>query len=468
MKKDAAKKVSVVMPVLNGMPYFKKALDSVRYQEMKDIEIIVVDAGSTDGTVAYVEECMHLDDRIKLLVSERKSHGVQCNMGMREAEGKYVAFCESDDYVDAHMLADLYETAEQNDYPDCVKSNLILFIDRGVEEFSIIYDVLSNKKKALYNKVISIDDFAGLIWRDINMVYGIYLNIFLRESEIRLNETPGASFQDIGFVQQVNLLAKRQVFVRKAYYHYRKDNNGSSVYKKERSRFAMQECEYALKWIRTKKNVDHNHGLLAISRLLNMFALLYSEDIYKYKSISFDEELEGFQKKVLSFLKEYSLTERVALEGNTFVWLFLRDIEQFKLLSLVRGEKEIWEIATFKDLITSCNSVVIVTAGDVGTGLYALLVRNNWDGKVIFCDNDKDKQGTEVMGVPVLSVEKAVEDYSNALYLVNPLVYADLTEQLKSNGIKSDKIVCAPFITAHTSMEIDFNQIGASSQEASV
>lgn len=460
MNERGSIKVSVILPVLNGMPYFEKAMNSVVGQRLEDIEIIVVDAGSTDGTMEYVKKCMTDDSRIILIDSEKKSHGLQCNIGMNRASGKYVTFCESDDYMEAGMLQDLYEIAVQNDFPECVKSDFYMFVDRDGEEFKLTYDVLSGKREMLYNKEISIKDFPGLIMRDINMWNGIVRTDFITENKIRLNETPGASFQDVGFVQQVNLLAQRQIYVHQPYYHYRQDNMGSSVYKKERSLFALQECEYAIKWLGSKGNVKHKYGLLAVARLLNMFVQFYSEDKYKNNAVSYDDKLQSFQKEVIDFIIDYGLAGRSVLEANTLAWLFLNDLEQFRIFAKIHRKKEECAMKTFRDSLRGCMEIVILTSGDIGQSVYALLVCNDWRGKAIFCDNNTDKQGTQIMGVPVLSVEQAVKDCPDALYIVNPNMYGDLSEQLISNGIYSERIIYGPFVFPHTCMGIDLNCLG--------
>ena len=150
-------KISVIMPVLNGMPYLKTALTSVLDQSVKDIEVIVVDAGSRDGSVQYVEEQKKHDSRIKLLYSECKSMGYQYNLGIQNADGEYVGFCESDDYLASDMLEKLYRTAEERGEMDFIKSDFFMFIGTAGNEFSIKYEVLSSKYRHLYGKKINIE-----------------------------------------------------------------------------------------------------------------------------------------------------------------------------------------------------------------------------------------------------------------------------------------------------------------------
>ena len=105
-------KVSVIIPVLNGAEYIRECMDSIVGQTLSDIEIIPVDAGSTDGTLEILKEYAKKDTRIKLLTADKKSMGYQYNIGIAAAEGEYVGFCESDDYISETMYEKLARIAE--------------------------------------------------------------------------------------------------------------------------------------------------------------------------------------------------------------------------------------------------------------------------------------------------------------------------------------------------------------------
>ena len=68
-------KVSIIMPSLNVVDYIQECMESVVNQTLKDIEIICVDAGSTDGTLEILREYEEKDSRVKIILSDRKSYG---------------------------------------------------------------------------------------------------------------------------------------------------------------------------------------------------------------------------------------------------------------------------------------------------------------------------------------------------------------------------------------------------------
>lgn len=110
--------VSVIVPVYNVNSYIKKCVDSLINQTMSDIEIILVDDGSTDGSAeicdAYAEEYSN----IRVIHKENGGLGNTRNAGIKIAGGKYIGFLDSDDYVSANMYERLLDLAVSND-ADC-------------------------------------------------------------------------------------------------------------------------------------------------------------------------------------------------------------------------------------------------------------------------------------------------------------------------------------------------------------
>ena len=104
-------KVSVIMPSLNVVKYIEKCMNSVVNQSLKDIEIIVIDAGSTDGTEKIIQTYAKQDSRIRLVHSDKKSYGYQINLGLSIAIGEYVGIVEPDDWIEPDAYEVLYQYA---------------------------------------------------------------------------------------------------------------------------------------------------------------------------------------------------------------------------------------------------------------------------------------------------------------------------------------------------------------------
>ncbi|MDR2156164.1 MAG: glycosyltransferase [Clostridiales Family XIII bacterium] len=109
-------KVSVIIPVYNTERYLERCLDSVVGQTMEDMEILLVNDGSTDGSERILLACLagH-PDKIVYLKKENGGLSSARNCGMRRATGEYIAFVDSDDFVERDMFELLYAAAKETD-----------------------------------------------------------------------------------------------------------------------------------------------------------------------------------------------------------------------------------------------------------------------------------------------------------------------------------------------------------------
>ena len=104
-------KVSVVVPIYNVETYLRKCVNSILAQTLEDIEIILVDDGSPDCCGEIADEYAQKDDRVKVIHQENAGLGPARNTGIMNAEGEYIGFVDSDDWVDPQMFEELYNAA---------------------------------------------------------------------------------------------------------------------------------------------------------------------------------------------------------------------------------------------------------------------------------------------------------------------------------------------------------------------
>lgn len=105
--------ISVIVPVYNVEPYLRKCLDSILAQTYRDLEILIIDDGSTDGSGAICDEYAGKDERVRVFHTENKSLSCARNLGLDNAQGEWIGFVDSDDWIEPDMYETLLRRAEE-------------------------------------------------------------------------------------------------------------------------------------------------------------------------------------------------------------------------------------------------------------------------------------------------------------------------------------------------------------------
>lgn len=298
----AAPKVSIVVPIYNVEKYLHQCLDSVVNQTLKDIEIICVDDGSTDSSPAIIQEYIEKDSRVKVITKPNSGYGNSMNRGFDMAEGEYIGIVESDDYVEPDMFEKLYAAASENKL-DVVKSGFYFYYSVP-EERNEIYEIVSKARAGVtfcpasdFKSPMEMVEFFNLkpsIWS------AIYRRDFIRETGIRFNETPGASFQDTSFNFKVYALAKRVQLLKEAYLHYRQDNEASSVNNPDKVFCVCDEYEVIQEFLDTNpkyrsrlefvsKRIKYDSYMWNLNRLVPKHRFMFIERIAEEFKTDFEK-----------------------------------------------------------------------------------------------------------------------------------------------------------------------------------
>lgn len=434
-------KVSIVLPSKNVKEYINECLDSVINQTLKDIEIICVDANSTDGTREIIEQYMRLDTRIRLLDDTEGSCGYAYNIGIAAARGKYVGFVETDDYVRTDMFEKLYAIAEKN-HLDFVKANHINFVNIDGERYfeeEKIFNFTPYEKN--YGIIINPSIYPEVNWFDHCMWNGIYSKSFLEEKNIKLNESKGPSYQDHGFQWQTMLKARKAMYVDDAYYYYRNDNANASMKNLNGIVKDYGEFIFVKKIITDMPETTLDHMNIFYDKLF--YTLRRWIELYQ----KFEFELNDEQKTVInnwiSELKKgekYISPKLIGIEKYCELKLLLNDFDTYcKYIKNEITSKEEY----LKNIVDSLHekNVVIFGCGMFGKRLLVALKKNDEINVNAFCDNNA-YDGQTVLGKKVYNPEYAVAKYSDSYFIIaNQRFYLDCMRQLMELGISKSKIL---------------------------
>ncbi len=212
-------KVSVIIPVFNVEKYLEKALESVVNQTLEDIEIIIVNDGSTDNSGAICDHYNKQHNNIKYInLSENSGYGRACNEGIYNAKGRYIGILEPDDFIDPDAYKYAYEQTKEVDI-DIVRFGFSLYDEGKIKEST--YNKVLNDLKVPSNIVFHVMDYPDLLSTQPTVWGFLYRRQFLIENTIKFQETPGASFQDVSFYFKILALSNNAIFLKNLFYFYR-------------------------------------------------------------------------------------------------------------------------------------------------------------------------------------------------------------------------------------------------------
>ncbi len=196
-------KISVIIPVYNVEKYLRECLDSVVNQTLKEIEIILVDDGSTDLSGEICDEYAAKDERIKVIHKKNEGTGIARNTAIEFSTGEYIFFLDSDDLIELTVLEKLYiKTIETNS--DIVISQTKLIFDKeclNIEEKLAWYDEYFDIKP-IDNLRVSIDNFGYAVKIPVVVWGKLYRSKFLKENNLAfINKN--VPHEDDGFLVKV-------------------------------------------------------------------------------------------------------------------------------------------------------------------------------------------------------------------------------------------------------------------------
>ena len=135
-------KISVIIPAYNSQQFIAETLDNMLNQSLKDIEVVIVNDGSTDGTQAVIDEYVKKSPIFKSYIQENAGVSAARNNGLTKATGEYVVFLDADDYFSDTSLEAFYETAKRTD-ADVVIGRLRTFNEEGFGKYNAFADRLA-------------------------------------------------------------------------------------------------------------------------------------------------------------------------------------------------------------------------------------------------------------------------------------------------------------------------------------
>lgn len=215
-------KVSIIVPIYNVEKYLQRCIYSLRYQTFKDIEIILVDDESPDNCPQMCDEYAKVDSRIKVIHKRNGGLGYARNSGLEIVKGDYIAFVDSDDYVELDMIEKLYQ--------ECVSNRLeVVFADFYVDgnsgfkkspSFEKLYDTPELLEKLRLDMIGAEPEFPSCSKIQYSVWRGLYSSKLINENKLQFPSEREYISEDIVFNLDFLKLAKRAKVMPLKFYHY--------------------------------------------------------------------------------------------------------------------------------------------------------------------------------------------------------------------------------------------------------
>lgn len=402
-------KISVIMPVYNAEEYICKAIESVQFQSLKELEIICINDGSEDNSLQIIENYRKKDNRIVCESTENQGAGKARNLGISLAKGKYIFFLDPDDYLYGDTaLEKLYNMAESNHV--LISGGNCCFDKEGelvIEREALIYNFQQDG-------MMEYEDYQAdyFYWRFL------YDRLMLLENNLLFPDY--RRYQDPPFMVRVMTHCGKFMATKDIVYCYRRMNK-PVVWTREKCMGVLQgmrdEIVLAKKMRYNKLYID----------LFKRLAVGGAHDavvqaVTKYNSDKVEE--------CVSQIRECIDTELLKSNGVKL------DNSIWQLIDY--SEKEGYPESFLKEL-RSTNGVILYGAGIVGERMAQQFKLKYWDNIIGFAVSDNKEGRKEICGIPVYEIEQLLEykETANVFISTSPLLHAEIRENLRKKGFKN-------------------------------
>ena len=229
-----ALKISVIIPIHNSAPFLPLCLDSLTEQKFKDIEYLLIDDGSDDLSPSIMREYAARDGRFKLYTQANRGPSAARNLGLKMANGEYISFVDSDDFLELEAYAKIWDSIEKNGKPDCLIFGATPYPRQAPEH---LWHALSPRN------VVYEEFRPEMLFLEVGSRPFLWMQVFkaeiIRQHAVKMNEQIRLG-EDQLFQIELLPYTKKTVFIAERLYNYRWYRPGSIMHISEKNKFKKQ------------------------------------------------------------------------------------------------------------------------------------------------------------------------------------------------------------------------------------
>lgn len=222
-------KITVIIPVYNAEKTIKECLDSVKNQSYRELEVLIINDGSSDQTMEICKAYAKEDPRIKILIQSNSGVSSARNCGIKNASGKYLAFVDADDYIERGMIESLYQMYQDDCQVDWAICNCELKMEEGFQVPEMQCEEYMSQVQAI-RSLFGPKSICGYL---CNKLFRVDI---IREHKLLLDETIHVC-EDLLFCCQYGLYIRNARYIDRKLYHYIMNFQGATWGKYSQKRF---------------------------------------------------------------------------------------------------------------------------------------------------------------------------------------------------------------------------------------
>lgn len=301
--------ISIVVPVYNVEKYIHECLESILNQSYKNIEVIIVNDGTLDNSIAKIEDLLK-DKRTRLISQVNQGLSAARNTGIKAALGEYISFIDSDDKVKSSFIETLYDKANETN-ADIVRGSFRNF-DGNIPEGWITDFNISPSRGTEALRYFLNDNVSFVVWSSL------YRTTFLREN--RLEFTEGILLEDGDFTTRSYINASVVATSDAPNYYYRV-RPGSILTSNNAQRRSQSEAKVIQNFINWHESITNHEIKLLIEQSIYAFMRDWTKVLVKNKvKFSAHNSCYVAAKTITEdVLKSRTLFERLKFNAKLFI-----------------------------------------------------------------------------------------------------------------------------------------------------
>lgn len=315
--------LSIIVPVYNVEKYIGKCIESIVNQTYKDLEIILVDDGSTDNSGKICDEWARKDKRIKVIHKKNGGLSDARNAGLDICTGDYIGFVDSDDYIELNMYEELLNDCIENNC-DCSISTIIMEQENGKSKIEPKIEISKIGSNIDGHRLILLSNPAT-----VNKLYK-------KELFNNIRFPKGKLYEDIVTIPYIIDKCKEIYISNKAYYHYLQRNN-SIVH----TNFNLKKLDYLANAEEYYNFVISKYPKLIeeADRYLILVLTSIITDIYPYRK-KYSKEYNNIIKKLKEFKSKYKKNKYISKTKKIMVFFDLHKLIWIvNFIKIIRNKK---------------------------------------------------------------------------------------------------------------------------------